>query len=141
MRSECGPFARCRCGSAFGSWPPRAGTGWSGRLTQGLASSGLPGSLSTLTTFLEHGTQSVSAPVAQSQYQQSLLARTGVMINSSIDVFNSLPRYSHGIDMIAVQDAVSDPLRLRRADINNPHWLGQGVVINSSSEAFNNLPC
>lgn len=43
--------------------------------------------------------------------------------------------------MIAVQDAVSDPLRLRRADINNPHWLGQGVVINSSSEAFNNLPC
>lgn len=47
MRREGGPLSRSRCGSAFGSWPPRAGTGWSRRLTQGLASSGLPGSLST----------------------------------------------------------------------------------------------
>lgn len=87
-----GPFARCRCGSAFGSWPPRAGTGWSRRLTQGLASSGLPGSLSTADWLPE------------------------------------------------TQDAVSDPLWVHRADINNPHWLGQMLVINSSIEKFTNLP-
>lgn len=42
--------------------------------------------------------------------------------------------------MIAVQDAVSNPIRLHRANINNPHWLGQMLVINSSIKKFTNLP-
>lgn len=79
MCRAVGPFARCRCGSAFGSWPPRAGTGWSRRLTQGLASSALPGSLSTSDWFPP-----------------------------------------------AAQDAVSNPFRFHRANINNTYWLGQG---------------
>ena len=79
MRREGGPLSRSRCGSAFGSWPPRAGTGWSRRLTQGLASSGLPGSLSTSDWFPP-----------------------------------------------AAQDAVSNPFRFHRANINNTYWLGQG---------------